>query len=56
MTKENGKVVVSSQVPGIGTVLGTKTLQELLAGGAPAEAAKKDEPAVVTRPLATAAK
>ena len=54
MTKENGRVVVTSQVPGIGTVLGTKTLQEILSGVP--EAAKKDEPAVVTKPLPAAAK
>jgi hypothetical protein len=52
MTKEAGVVVVNCQVPGLGQVLGTKTEREILGGSADSVAAAKEEPAVVTKPLA----
>jgi hypothetical protein len=39
---------MTSMVPGMGAVIGTKGLQEIIGGAAPDA---KEEPAVVTKPL-----
>ncbi len=46
---ENGKVVVRVEAPVLGKMIGAQTLKDIRSGKA--EASKKDEPAVVTKPL-----
>lgn len=49
MTQANGKLALSTVVPMLGNVVGTRTMQELAAGTV---AEPPDAPAVVTKPIA----
>lgn len=52
MTKDNGKVSVTSTVPSLGAVTGTLTLAQILTGTTATPSSTSDDAPVVSKPLA----